>query len=350
LSAASPYHFSPTGPLAHSAHSTWAILNPAAGGGRAGRAWPALAAALRARGIAFTQAVTCGPGDATFLAREALAAGATRLIVAGGDGTLNEAINGCLGDEWGSGPVGEWAKEATGAGEGGADARGVLPIIAPLPLGTGTDFARGLGIGTPERAIAALAGGRARPLDVGLARFADGRGGTVTRAFLNVADCGLGPRATAEILRAGRLPGGAAYLRGALRAIAAYSSPPVRVTIDGASAYAGGSGLLAVANGRFFGGGMAIAPRARPDDGLLDVIILGDTDRRTLLMGLLPRVYRGTHLRHPAVRLRRGATVEIATEPGTPPLAVELDGEIVGVTPLRCVTLAGRIGVVTSDG
>jgi diacylglycerol kinase (ATP) len=120
----------------------------------------------------------------------------------------------------------------------------------------------------------------------------------------------------------------------------------VRVMVDGALAYEGGSGLLAVANGRYFGGGMAIAPRSRPDDGLLDVIILADTDRRALLTELLPRVYRGTHLRHPAVRLRRGATIQIATPPGTPPLPLELDGEIVGETPLRCVTLAGALRVV----
>ncbi len=375
-------------------HDTWAILNPAAGGGRAGRAWPDVAAALRARGIAFTQAVTCGSGDAALLAREAMAAGATRLIVAGGDGTLNEAINGCLqaggvggvgqspqrGAAGRSGREDEVGRWATGAGEpiagvgsgergaaailipgvgevaatvaldgalgGAAVSRGALPIIAPLPLGTGADFARGLGIGTPERALAALAHGTVRRCDVGLARFGDGRGGTITRAFVNVADCGLGPYATAERLRGGRLPGGAAYLRGALRAIAAYSSPSVRVTVDGALAYEGGSGLLAVANGRFFGGGMVIAPRARPDDGLLDVIILAQTDRRTLLTELLPRVYRGTHLWHPAVRLRRGATVEIATPPGTPPLPIELDGEIVGVTPLRCVTLAGALSFV----
>jgi len=372
LTAASPPPFSPTGPLARFAHPqaahsrrathdaghvTWAILNPVAGGGRAGRAWPDVAAALRAGGLAFTQATTCGPGDATLLAREALAAGATRIIVAGGDGTLNEALNGCLGDDLAalfdrvsgasrtsrtSRRVDEWP------GEGVPLVR-PLPIVAPVPLGTGADFARGLGLGTPERALAALLGGAVRALDVGLARFGDGRGGTIARAFVNVADCGLGSRVTAEIARGGRLPGGAAYLRGAVRAIAAYRSSPVRVTVDGVLAYQGGSGLLAVANGRFFGGGMAIAPRARPDDGLLDVIILGDTDRRTLLTALLPRVYRGTHLRHQAVRLRRGATVEIATEAGTPPLPVELDGEIVGTTPLRCVALAGAIGVMTND-
>ena len=237
--------------------------------------------------------------------------------------------------------MGRWAGGERAAGQ-------AVPLVVPMPLGTGADCARGLGIGTPERALAALTGGTVRSLDVALARFADGRGGTTTRAFVNVADCGLGPRATAERARGARLPGGAAYLRGALGAIAAYSSPPVRVTIDGALAYEGRSGLLAVANGRFFGGGMAIAPDARPDDGLLDVIILAHTDRRALLTELLPRVYRGTHLRHPAVHARRGAVVAIATAAGVPPLAVELDGEIVGVTPLRCVTLAGALATLTN--
>lgn len=237
---------------------------------------------------------------------------------------------------WGARTVGR-SLAAWGVFAGGAGAA-PLPLIAPLPLGTGADFARGLGLGTPELALAALEGGGARSLDLGFAQFRDAAGRPVTRAFVNVADCGLGPRATAEIAAyGGRLPGGVAYLRGALRAIAAYASPTVRVAVDGVPVYAGGSGLLAVANGRYFGGGMAVAPKARPDDGLFDVVILGDTDRRTLLTELLPRVYPGTHLRHRAVHLQRGATVVIATAPGVPPLPVELDGEIVGWTPLRCV-------------
>lgn len=299
--------------------STWIILNPAAGKGRAEREWPAIATRLRAAGIAFTQTVTCGPGDARGLAREALAAGAARLIVAGGDGTLNEVVNGLV--------VAETAGTA-------------LPALVPLPLGTGVDFARGLGIRTIDDTIAALRHGESRPIDLGIARYRDSAGDERERAFINVADCGLGPHASEQIGRVDRRIGRGAYLYGALRAIAAYAPAQTLIVIDGCPVFNGLCGLLAIGNGQYFGGGMRIAPKARPDDGLLDLVILGATDRRTLVGELLPRVYRGTHLRHPAVHLARGTTITVEADP---PLPLELDGEIVGTTPASITIQSARL-------
>lgn len=301
---------------------TWVILNPAAGKGRAERAWPMIAAQLRARGIGFTQAVTCGPGDAGALVRQDVTDGAARIIVAGGDGTLNEVVNGLIA--------------AGGAGMG-------QPTLAVLPLGTGVDFARGLGIRSLPDALDALRRGRPRALDLGLARFRDPAGREKERAFINVADCGLGPIASRQIARVDRRLGRGAYLYGALRAIAAYSPALTRISVDGRIVYDAPCGLLAIGNGRFFGGGMCIAPKARPDDGLLDLVILGATNRRTLVGELLPRVYRGSHLRHPAVHLARGGTI---TVDATPPLPLELDGEIVGTTPTRLTLQSARLRVL----
>lgn len=305
---------------------TWVILNPAAGKDRAGREWPAIAARLREAGITFTQAVTCGPGDARGLAREALKAGAGRLIVAGGDGTLNEVVDG----------LGASAPDTA-----------PLPALALLPLGTGVDFARGIGIGTIEDTIAALQRGEPHALDLGSARFRTSDGTMRERAFVNVADCGLGPHASAQIGRVERRFGRAAYLYGALRAIAGYAPAATRIVIDDRPVYAAPCGLLAIGNGQFFGGGMRIAPKARPDDGLLDLVILGATDRRTLLGELLPRVYRGTHLRHPAVHFARGTTIAIDAEP---PLPLELDGEIVGTTPATFTILPRRLTILRTRG
>jgi diacylglycerol kinase (ATP) len=302
--------------------STWVILNPAAGKGRAERLWPELAGRLRGIGIDFTQAVTCGPGDAIELARQAVEDGAGRIIVAGGDGTLNEVVNGCV--------------QAGGAGTR-------LPELALLPIGTGTDFARGLGIGSVEEALAALQRGHARPIDLGEVEYRDESGRERERAFINVADFGLGPVVSNHIAHGSRRLGQAAYLYGALRAIAGYQQAEVRLTVDGALAYEGPSGILAIGNGCYFGGGMAITPKARPDDGLLDVVVLGATDRRELAGGLLPRVYRGTHLRHPAVHLARGVRVEVAA---TPPLPLEVDGEVVGTTPASFALLPRRLTVL----
>ena len=304
---------------------TWVILNPAAGQGRAERAWPDLAPRLRALGVAFTQAVTCGPGDATALAREATAGGAGRIIVAGGDGTLNEVINGCV--------------QAGAAG-------GPLPTLALLPIGTGADFARGLGITSPASALRALQRGRPRAIDLGRVAYRDEAGREAERAFINVADFGLGPDASAALARGPRRLGQGAYLVAALRAIADYRQALVRLTVDDHPFYAGASGILAVGNSPYFGGGMAIAPKARPDDGLLDVVVLGAADRRTLAGTLLPRVYAGTHLRHPAVHFARGSTVTIEADP---PLPLEVDGEIVGTTPARFALHPRQIPVLRPD-
>jgi len=301
------------------------ILNPHAGKGRAERAWPALEKRLRAAGVAFTQAVTCGPGDAIDLARQAAEAGATRLIVAGGDGTVNEVINGCL----------------LAAPDGQR-----LPTLALLPLGTGTDFARGLGLGSLELALAALLRGRPRPLDLGRVAYRDEGGQPRERAFINVADFGLGPQTSRHLARTPARLGQAAYLYSALRAIAAYRAVPLRVRVDDTLVYAGSSGVVAVANGRYFGGGMAVAPKARPDDGLFDVVILGATDRRLLVGELLPRTYRGTHLRHHAVHLARGARVTIEADT---PLPLEVDGEIIGTTPAHFTLEPRRIGVLVAS-
>lgn len=299
------------------------ILNPAAGNGRAEREWPALVERLRAAGIAFVQMVTCGPGDATMLARQALAEGAARLIVVGGDGTLNEVINGCLAE------ASETAKEPV--------------TIALLPLGTGSDLARGLGIANVAAALETLRSGRPRTLDHGSATYRDKAGREVARAFANAADFGLGPQTSRLIAQGSKRLGPAAYLYGALRSIASYAPTPIRVLVDGATLYEGPSGMVVVANGTHFGGGMHVAPRADPSDGLFDVLALGRTDRRTLVSGILPRVYRGAHLGHPTIRHTRGreVTVEAAT-----PFPLELDGEIVGTTSARFAIVPGSLRVL----
>jgi YegS/Rv2252/BmrU family lipid kinase len=303
------------------------ILNPAAGNGRAGREWPALAERLRAAGIAFRQMVTCGPGDATLLARRAIAEGAGRLIVVGGDGTLNEVVNGYL----------------AGAGGAARDA----PALALVPLGTGSDFARGLGISGEAAAIEVLGRGQLRPLDLGLATFRDARGREVTRAFANVADFGLGPETSEVIARGSKRLGPAAYLYGALRAIAAFAPTPLRVEVDGATVYEGPSGMAVVANGSYFGGGMQVAPRADLNDGAFDVLVLDRTSRRALVREILPRIYRGTHVDHPAVRQARGRAVTIAAER---PFPLEVDGEIVGATPARFTIWPGALRVLVPEG
>lgn len=303
-------------------NTTWVILNPAAGGGRAEKLWPALSARLTEAGIAFTPGVTCGVGDATHLAREALAAGAERIIVVGGDGTLNEVAHGCLSD-------------------GVAIDRPVT--LALVPIGTGADFARGLGIADEAMALRALRHGATRQIDAGEVTYRTADGGAETRHFVNVADFGLGPITSRMIATGPKALGAAVYAYGALRAIATYRPNAIRVTVDDRAIYDGPSGLVAVANGRYFGGGMAIAPEADLEDGHFDVVLVGAVTRFALAARLLPRVYRGTHLTHQAVRLVRGNAVTITSDT---PFPLEVDGEIVGHTPARFALRRKALGVL----
>ena len=294
----------------HRAGSAWAIVNPAAANGRAGERWPALGDRLRRAGVDVTPCVTCGPGDGLRCARMAVAHGADLLVVVGGDGTLNEVVNGCLD-----------ATPAPGQPP---------PRLALWPVGTGADFARGLGIGDDEAALAALLRGVPRAVDVGRVTFREETGDQAKRAFVNVADLGLGPETSRRIARGPIRFGPGAYSAGALASIAAYRPTRVRLTVDGEPAYHGDAGLVAVANGRYFGGGMRIAPHARLDDGLFDIFLLEHTSRRVLATELLPRVYRGAHPRHPAVHFYRGGAVTIEADT---PFPLELDGEVIGATP-----------------
>ncbi len=302
----------------HRGGTAWAIVNPAAARGRAGERWPELSGRLRQSGVDFTACVTCGPGDGIRCARMAVAHGADLLVVVGGDGTLNEVVNGCLD-----------ATPAPGRSP---------PRLALWPVGTGVDFARGLGIGGDEAALAALLRGVPRAVDVGRVTFRDEAGDLAERAFINVADLGLGPETSRRIARGPNWFSPGAYFAGALASIAAYRPTRVRLTVDGEPAYHGDAGLVAVANGRYFGGGMKVAPHARLDDGLFDVFLLEHTSRRVLATELLPRVYRGTHPRHPAVHFYRGGAVTIDADT---PFPLELDGEVVGVTPAT-LTVAQR--------
>lgn len=298
----------------------YVVLNPTAGRGQVARRWPQLAARLRAMGIDFHQCVTCGPGDGAVCGRAAVADGADLVIVVGGDGTVNEVVNGC---------------RAAGA---------ALPRLALLPVGTGADFARGLGLRDEATALAALRGAP-RAVDLGLARYTGADGTPRERYFLNVADCGLGPATSARARRGPRGLGPLAYLYGALGSIVTDRPVTIRVVVDDIVVYDGPSSLVAVANGRYFGGGMRVAPDADPADGLFDVLVLAATSRRVLVADLLPRVYRGTHLDHPAVHVRRGHRVAVTA---TAPFPLEVDGEAAGSAPVTFALLPGALPLLAA--
>jgi len=265
---------------------------------------------------------TRGPGDAERLAREGVRAGVERLVVAGGDGTLAEVASGLLRARLGS-----------------------YAEIGVLPLGTGCDFARTLGIPRDlDAALGVLRCGSARRVDAGHARYVGRDGGARDSYFLNEASFGVSG-AVVEIAQGTTklLGGSAAFALATVRALLQHRSRRVALRVDGLPVCDGPIVLVAVANGRHFGGGMRIAPDARLDDGQLDVVCVAHTPSWRLL-GKLHKLYRGTHADDPIVTLRRGARIEADAAPGA--VAIELDGEPRGVLPVRIELLPAALSVV----
>ncbi len=294
------------------------IVNPAAGGGKTGRHWPRAAARLRDAGVRFDAVLTSRPGEATELARRALADHRGMVVAAGGDGTINEVVNGFLG---------------AGAPPSTSTRLGLLP------MGTGGDLRRTLGIPTDiDEAAAVLRAGRSRRIDAGRVTVTV-PGGKVTRHFINVADAGIGSEVADLVNRGFKLINGETTftLAGALTLLR-WRNKRMRLIVDGDE-----SAIIAqqvvVANCRYAGGGMLIAPGAVPDDAQLDVIVIGDVGT-VETFGLMAGVRKGTHLRHPKVVHRLGRHVEIASEE---PVGVDVDGERPGMLPATFDVVAGAL-------
>jgi diacylglycerol kinase (ATP) len=248
-------------------------------------------------------------GHATTLAAEAARARVPLVVAVGGDGTLNEVVNGLV-------PLREEYPVTVGA----------------LMTGRGRDACRNLGLARdPRRAARRLGEGRVVSLDVGLARWPGGQ-----RYFLGWAGVGFDAAVTE---RAGERGGRLTYLRAALTSLRAYRPAEMVVHLDDARAWAGPAASVVVCNGASFGGGMRIAPGARPDDGLLDAVWLGALGRAELARWL-PTVYWGGHLANPRIRTRRAAQVRVDAGAALP---AELDGELGGHTPLDVEICPGAL-------
>ncbi len=305
-----------------------AVVNPASGSGRPARAWPPLKRWLEALGLRVEEHRTGRPGDATLIARWLLQQGARELIVVGGDGTLNEVVNGYL-DEDGQ-PL---ARDA------------VLTIV---PCGTGRDFPRLFGITRPEQVVSLLRDGEVCWVDAGVVEYRGLSGRPERRYFVNMADVGLGAETAAWVSGSHKMFGGfLAYLVGAARTILRYRSRPLELWVDDELVHRGPALMVALANGRFHAGGMRIAPMASVTDGLLEVFILREVSRWQVLISLLPAVYSGRHLGHPAVEHWTAHHAEIRAPE---PLRIEMDGEQPGTTDARASVLQRAIAIRVPRG
>ncbi len=227
------------------------------------------------------------------------------LVVVGGDGSVNEVVNGIAG-------------------------AGVE--LAVIPRGTGWDFARTYGIPRDlEEAITVARDGRVRAIDAGRATYRTWAGAEGSSLFANIASAGMSgaiARRANETTKA--LGGKVSYAWATFAVFAHWRNTEVTVTAD-AETRTGRMHDAVVANGRYFGGGMMISPEAEPDDGLFDVLLIGDLTKRDLLL-TLPKTYRGRHLPHPKAEVLRGSAVTVEA---AEPLPLQLDGEQPGTTPAQ---------------
>lgn len=250
------------------------------------------------------------PGRVTDLTRRAVEDGAELLVVVGGDGTVNEAVNGLLGI-------------------------GASCELAVVPCGTGDDFARTFGIPTSaEQALAVAAHGSARQVDAGRARL-----GSAERYFANFAGAGIsGAIARRGAVTSRRLGARAAYFWATIAVFTRWSSVPMTIEADGVKRE-GRMFEVIVANGAFAAGGMRVAPDASPDDGLFDVVLIGDVSKADFVT-TFPKIYRGTHVGHAKVDVLKARAVTVTPEE---PLPVVLDGEQPGSTPVSFEILPGAL-------
>ena len=294
------------------------VANPAAAAGAVGKRWNEHVREVHACFGLLDVAFTKGPGDATAIVRKALGEGAERIVAVGGDGTVNECLNGFAF----------------------ADEKPESAQLGMFPLGTGGDFARSIGMrDVPAESLASQL--EERIVDVGRVSSSKGH-----RHFLNVASFGASGLVVEKVNTTSKRFGAkASFMLGTLKGLTQYKNQRVRLRIDDSFEEEILANTVAVANGRYFGGGMKVAPEASLADGQLEVVVIGDIG-----VGFFVRhsskIYAGTHGSLPEVRMMRGARVTVTPLASDSDIPVDCDGEQMGRAPVTFEVLPKRLKLV----
>ena len=295
------------------------IVNPTAGAGKTAKKWPQIMGLLKHIGLRFEHDLTEAPGHAVELARLAVKKGCELVVSVGGDGTINEVVNGL----YDSGSIGD-------------------VLLGIISTGTGGDYVRTVGVPRPyEEACQCLMRPRKLVVDLGAIEYMN-NGMMTRRLFVNFAGLGFDAeivRRTTQEFKA--LGSTASYLAGLFATLLFYKNKEISVILDGEAEERRICSVI-MNNGKYGGGGMLTAPDADLEDGFLDVLIIGDLSRPDLLWSL-PRIYKGTHLTHPKVTMRRAREVEIRS---AHQLCLQADGELLGEAPARFHVLPAALNIV----
>ncbi len=307
---------------------TFVIVNPASSGGATRKHWPEMREKLSLALPEFDWAFTENRGHASLLTQKALKAGYNRIIAVGGDGTVNEVINGFFEGDSLLCPEAE---------------------LGVLDAGTGGDFRKNIGLGDGlDAQISAIKKGHTRPLTLGLAHFNGENGQTQSRYFAVICSFGISGDINHYVNKAPllkRYGSGAAFTYVALKCLFSYSNLPVSVAVDDGVLYQGPLLLGAACNGPWTGGGMMMAPKAESFSSDLDFVIAGDLNLYERLM-VFPRIYNGSHIKRPKVEYKKGNKLVVTPQAGTE-VIVDMDGDIVGHLPLEIESRPAAIQVLT---
>lgn len=288
------------------------VINPTAGASTAGRVGSHVAAELRARRVPYTDLTGADAAQALDQIRSAVAAESVDcIIVVGGDGIVNLAVNGLAESE--------------------------VPLLI-IPAGTGNDTARALNVptGDPMAALDLLETGVVHTSDAARVTGTDGS----VNWFIGVLAGGFDAVVNERANSIGWARGSAKYTLSALLELPVFTPIPYRIIIDGVI-HDGGAMLVAVANNTSYGGGMEVVPSAVIDDGLVDVLILGPVTKLTFIR-VFPKVFKGKHVSHPAVRIIRGRRIEL----DAPGIVAYADGERIGPLPRIIEVVPGAMRVL----
>jgi YegS/Rv2252/BmrU family lipid kinase len=287
------------------------IINPVAGGGQAGRLQSWLQSEITDRfGRDYTLFVTQKPGEATTFAREAINIGARLIIVVGGDGTVQEAINGFFENRKPKNPSCE---------------------LGIVNCGTGSGLAQTLGLpSSPEQQLDVIHQQPSKAVDAGLVTFHDCEGKEGERFFINECQVGIGGSVVADVKSLHKYFGGTvAFGSVTIMKILTFKAPKLTVQLGKNMLRADRLIGIVVGNGVYCGGGMKLTPSAKPDDGQFDVLLIHDMSLPTRLWNF-PKIYTGNHVYSPHFTLCRCKKIAVDSEES---VLVEADGELLGKLP-----------------
>lgn len=287
------------------------IVNPNAGNGLVKKKWPEFKARVENRSKSFEECLTLGPGDATLLTKRAVASGAALIISVGGDGTLNEVINGLVKPDL------------------SINKKTVLGVI---PCGTGCDFIKSVPLPKSVDGLLDLIDSRrTRLIDLGKMELLDKSGRKTTRFFHNVTSFGLGGEVDERVNNTSKIFGGfISFIWATVLSVLRYQKKRITLRLDDQPGQEFVAWNIAVANGQYHGGGMKIAPQAKMDDGWFDITVLGDF---TLLEVFrhLSKLYKGTHLKLKKVKTFRARRIWAQSDQR---VLLDVDGEQAGMLPV----------------